>query len=339
MYSIPLYPHYFMSEENIILQSQQFTVSASCYPNNIATLTIKNKRGYIEILPFMGQMIWDAKFDNVSLRMDNMFSQPQHGKTIVDTYGCFAFHSGLLSNGCPTVNDNHPLHGEFPCARMDKAWLEISEESIRIVSEYEYVQGFGHHYLAKPSVTLKANEARFDIDMAVTNLSNYQPMPLMYMCHINYAYVENGVMSQNIPNEALQLRQSIPAHVKPTPEWEEFNKDILNGKIDANVLNKPQCYDPEIVYFADNLQQYADDLEFELTDPQQAVTFSTKFASNEFPNATRWILHNPDQKVAAFVLPATARPEGYLAAEKANTLQWLAAGETKSFHLNTGIKE
>ncbi len=339
MYQIPLYPDLFQNEEKVLLQSDEFKVTAFCYPDNICSLKIVNSRGYLEVLPFMGQMIWDAEFDGVSLRMKNMFSKPQRGKIIVDTYGCFSFHSGLLSNGCPTPNDNHLLHGEFPCATMDKAWLEIDENNVRIVSEYEYVQGFGHHYLAKPSVKLGAKTARFDIDMEVTNLSHYQPMPLMYMCHINYAYVENGTMSQNIPDNAWQLRQTIPAHVKPTAEWLAFNEDILSGKVNANILDKPEYYDPEIVYFADHLKQYATELEFNLTDPQQAVTFSTKFTSDDFPHATRWILNNPDQKVAAFVLPATARPEGYLAAEKAQTLQWLKAGETKYFSVNTGIKE
>ncbi len=338
MYHLPLHASLFTSEEKILIQSDAFTVSASCYPDNIATLTLKNSHGHLELLPFMGQMIWDAEFDDTSLRMDNMFTRPQRGKQIVDTYGCFAFHSGILSGGCPTPEDTHPLHGEFPCARMDAAWLEITDKQIRVVSEYEYVQGFGHHYRARPSVTLRADEARFDIDMEVKNLSNYQPMPLLYMCHMNYAYVENGVMSQNIPDTALQLRRSIPAHVQPTTAWQAFNDDILNGKVDANVLDKPDCYDPEIVYFADDLARYGEALSFELHNPQTGVTFSTIFSSRDFPHATRWILNNADQKVAAFILPATARPEGYLAAEKAGTLQWLAAGDSKHFHVNTGIK-
>lgn len=339
MYRIPLHASLFTSDNKTLLQSEAFTITASCYPDNIATLTLKNTRGHIELLPFMGQMIWDAEFDGTSLCMDNMFDKPQRAEEIVGTYGCFAFHSGLLSNGCPTPEDTHPLHGEFPCASMDSAWLEVSEDRIRVISEYEYVQGFGYHYRALPSITLRADKPRFDIAMDVTNLSNYQPMPLLYMCHMNYAYVENGIMSQNLPDEVLQLRRTIPAHVHPTPKWQAFNDDILAGNVNANVLDKPECYDPEIVYFADNLAKYATDLCFELKNPQTGVTFSTEFSSHDFPHATRWILNNPDQKVAAFILPATARPEGYLAAETANTLQWLGAGESKQFHVNTGIKE
>lgn len=222
---------------------------------------------------------------------------------------------------------------------MDNAYLEIEAGRIRIVSEYEYVRGFGYHYRAMPSVVLSADSPRIDIGMKVQNLSAYQAMPLIYMCHMNYAYVDNGIMRQNIPDQALQLRRSIPAHIRPTAEWQAFNEAILEGKINANVLDKPQCYDPEIVYFADDLAQYGEIMEFELSDPAKGINFSTRFSTREFPHATRWILHNPDQKVAAFVLPATARPEGYKAAEAAGTLQWLAAGECRSFTVNTGIKE
>ena len=339
MYRLPLPATLFTVEEQVILQSDAFTVSTKCYPQNIASLSIRNRRGHLELLPFMGQIIWDAVFDGHSLRMKNMFARPQPAAEIVDTYGCFAFHSGLLSGGCPAPEDTHPLHGEFPCARMDRAWLEISDDSIRLVSEYEYVQGFGHHYLARPSIRLGAAAARFDIEMEVENCSACQPMPLIYMCHMNYAYVEGGIMRQTLPDGAFSLRRTIPAHVHPTPAWQAFNEAILQGKVDANRLNQPDCYDPEIVYFADDLPQYGEALEFELHDPQRQFSFSTRFSSRDFPCATRWILYNPDQQVAAFVLPATARPEGYRAAAAAGTLQWLQAGESKHFHVNTGIKE
>lgn len=339
MYRLPLTTDLFADEHRTLLQSETFVVRTFRYPRGIASLMLENQRGFLEILPFMGQMLWNAEFDGHSLRMGNMFQKPHPAQEIIDTYGCFSFHSGLLGGGCPAPEDTHPLHGEFPCADMDNAWLEIADDHIRVVSEYEYVRGFGHHYRAHPSVTLRAGAARFDIGMAVKNLSAYQPMPLLYMCHMNYAYVDGGIMRQTLPDSAFQLRRSIPAHVRPTPVWQTFNADILAGKIDGNVLNKPDCYDPEIVYFADNLPQYGEQLEFELHNPHNGVTFSTRFASSDFPCATRWILRNPDQQVAAFVLPATARPEGYLAAEAAGTLQWLPPCASKRFHVNTGIKE
>lgn len=117
----------------------------------------------------MGQMIWDAQFDGHDLTMRNMFRQPKPAAEVVATYGCFAFHSGLLANGCPSPEDTHPLHGEMPCAAMDDARLELEGDSLRVTGRYEYVMGFGHHYQAQPAVVMRKASALFDIQMTVTN--------------------------------------------------------------------------------------------------------------------------------------------------------------------------
>ena len=67
--------------------------------------------------------------------------------------------------------------------------------------------------------------------------------------------------------------------------------------------------------------------------------FALQHKTSDFPCATRWIMHNPDLKVAAFVLPATCRPEGFNAAKRAGTLIYLKSGENKHFHVKTGLKD
>lgn len=329
MYKIPLQRGAYRSNTTLV-SSDEFTVTAWTYNSGIETVRIENSRGYVEVLPFLGQIIWDAEFDGRSLTMKNMFTEPKPANVIVDTYGCFAFHSGLLSAGCPAPDDTHPLHGEFPCAPFDEAWLEITEDSIAISGSYTYVQGFGHHYRAIPVVRLGAGATEFDIDLEVTNLSKYQPMPLQYMCHMNYAYVDGAEFGSSLPADAFKLRESVPAHVNPTPEWTAFNKEIVGKPYPA--LTEAEKYDPEIVWFADDLPQYGSDIEVTMGD------FFTKFDSTQFPVATRWVLYNADQQVAAFVLPGTSRPEGANAARKAGTLIELPAGETRQFHVRTGLR-
>lgn len=338
MLTIPLHRSLFTTTGVIVARTDDFTVTASTYSTGIESLTIEGSRGHVEVLPFMGQIVWDAVFDGVSLRMDSMFREPVPAKEITQTYGCFAFHSGLLAAGCPSAQDDHPLHGEFSCAEMQEAWLELEDGRIRVVSRYEYVMGFGHHYEARPHIEMRAGEPRFDIGLTVTNLSAYAPMPLQYMRHMNYAFVPGGRMRQTLPEGTFQLRRTVPAHVHPTEEWTALNEAILAGRFDADSLEGAEAFDPEIVYFADDLPQYGEDLEFTLEAPE-GPTFVTRFASSQFPVATRWILHNPDQRVAAFVLPGTSRPEGRLAAREAGTLIDLAAGETRTFLVTTGIKE
>ncbi len=97
-------------------------------------------------------------------------------------------------------------------------------------------------------------------------------------------------------------------------------------------------YDPEIVFMADKINQYGKKAVFEIDSPK-GYGFKTEFSTEEFTSATRWILYNEDQQVAAFVLPATCRPEGFLAAKKAGTLVILKQNEEKSFTVITGLKD
>lgn len=338
MFKIFLDRETFSTTRKTIAENDNFRATTFRYSSGIESLTVENSRGFVEVLPFMGQIIWNAEFDGTSLRMKNMFSEPKPAKEIVETYGCFAFHSGLLSAGVPAPEDTHPLHGEFATAPMDSAWLEVTDSEVRIVSSYEYTMGFGAHYKAVPSVKLAAGATQFYIDLEVTNLSDYAPMPLQYLCHMNYAFVEDGVMRESLPEGTFGLRRTIPAHVTPTPEWERLNEDLLAGKIDQHDLAQAKTFDPEIVYLADDLAKYGEEAEFELEAPD-GTTFFTKFQTSQFTNATRWILYNADQQVAAFVLPGTCRPEGFLAAKKAGTLIELKAHETRAFSVLTGIKE
>lgn len=338
MFTVELSRSQFTPTPQVIVSDEEFTVTAREYTTGVSSLVIANSRGHLEVLPFMGQIIWDAEFDGTSLRMKNMFAEPHPATLIEDTYGCFAFHSGLLGAGCPSPEDTHPLHGEFACARMDRAWLEVGEGSVAITGSYEYVKGFGDHYRARPKVTLGTGATTFTIEMEVTNLSDYQPMPLQYMCHMNYAYVEGATLTENLPAGSFRIRESIPAHVHPTPEWTAFNEAIKAGEVDTAKLAGSENYDPEIVFFADDLPQYGTDMRFELHAPD-GKTFRTEFSSADFPVATRWILWNPDQQVAAFVLPGTSRPEGRLAAKAAGTLIELGAQETRHFRVVTGLVE
>ncbi|OCH19020.1 DUF4432 domain-containing protein [Aliivibrio sp. 1S165] len=335
MFTIPLSKDLFKKEKNTVIKSDDFEVNTFRYNSGIEALEIKNSKGHLIVLPFMGQMIWDAEFLNTDLCMKNMFSEPKQAKSIIETYGCFAFHAGMISMGCPTPQDSHTLHGEMPCAPMDQAWLEVSAEQITIKGSYEYVMGFGDHYLAIPSVCLEKDASLFDINMRIKNLASVD-MPLQYMCHINAAYFDNAVMTQNLPDEAITLRESIPAHVRPTEQWSAYNENL---KISApiNTLDTPNMYDPEIVYCMDNISQYIKNASFKMHIGDKYLL--TEFSTLEFNSATRWLLYNGDQQVAAYALPATCRPEGFLTAKEKETLIYLKPNEERSFTVRTGICE
>ncbi|MFV9687272.1 aldose 1-epimerase family protein [Pantoea sp. KXB45] len=332
---LPLARDQFHPTPSTLLESEAFRVELFRYPSGIEAVRLHNRRGSVTVLPFLGQMIWEVQFDGHNLTMGHSFRQPLPARSIIDTYGCFAFHSGLLANGCPAPEDDHPLHGEMACARMDSAWLVLEDQTLSLEGEYDYVKGFGHHYLAAPAVRLQADRPRLTIDMTVTNLAG-APMPLQYMCHINSAWIDQGRFRQSIPDWAFQLRQSIPAHLRPTPAWRDYTDRLARDPLALQQLDQPQLCDPEIVFFADDLPQYGDEVQFELHAPQ-GYALMTRFSTAQFPHATRWLLHNPDQQVAAYILPATCRPEGFLAAQQAGTLITLKPGEQRHFSVETGL--
>jgi len=332
---LPLRREQFHLTPEVLLQSDDFRVELFRYPAGIEAVRIHNRRGSVTVLPFFGQMIWDVQFEGHTLTMGNSFKQPLPGNSIIDTYGCFAFHSGLLANGCPSPEDDHPLHGEMPCARMDSAWLVLDADTLSLEGECEYVKGFGHHYLAAPAVRLHADRPRLQIEMTVTNLAG-APMPLQYMCHLNSSWIAQGRFRQSIPDRAFRLRTSIPAHLRPTPAWRDYTARLAQDPQALQQLDQPQLCDPEIVFFADDLPQYGDEVQFELHAPA-GYAMMTRFSTAQFPHATRWLLHNADQQVAAYILPATCRPEGFLAAQQAGSLITLASGEQRHFSVETGL--
>ncbi|WP_296254816.1 MULTISPECIES: aldose 1-epimerase family protein [unclassified Pseudomonas] len=337
--TIALFAELFAGGEKTLLESADFRVLAWTYPSGVKALALENTRGRVVVLPYQGQMVWSAVFDGCDLTMRNMFEQPRPSPTVIGTYGCFMFHSGILRNGCPTPEDDHALHGEMPCAPMDSAWLEVGEDEagnfLRVGGEYEYVMGFGDHYRARPRVTLRAGSALFDVGMDVRNLAG-KPMELMYMAHMNYAYVANGRFDEPLGVERTRVRSSVPAHVKPTPAWSAYITELTEDASRLQTLDTPELYDPEIVCFFDGVKADANgDAHFLLKHPEGAA-FYTRYKPVQFEHAARWILHNADQQVAAFVLPATCEPEGYLAEKAKGNVRVLDAGQDASFSVTTG---
>lgn len=336
---IPLYPQAWSEASRTLLESAHFSVRAWTYPSGVKALSLENARGRLVVLPWQGQMIWAAEFDGCNLTMHNMFSQPRPSATVIGTYGCFMFHSGLLRNGCPAPEDDHPLHGEMPCAAMDSAWLQVGEDEqgawLRLGGDYEYVQGFGDHYRASPSVTLRAASGLFEIGMQVVNLAG-KPMDLMYMAHMNYAYIAGARLTQPLGCARTRVRSSVPAHVRPTPAWSAYMEELAVDPTRLQVLDSPQLYDPEIVCFFDQVRGDAHGQAHFFLEHPDGAAFHTRYSPQQFEHAARWLLYNSDQQVAAFVLPATCEPEGYRAEQAKGNVRSLQPGARAEFSLTTG---
>lgn len=331
----------FSEKPHVMASAEGLSVTGFRYPSGIEALLIENERGSIIVLPFMGQMVWGAEFDGIDLTMGNSFTMPRPATTIVETYGCFAFHSGILRNGCPSPQDNHLLHGEMACAKMDKAGLLFGQNEygayVEVTGEYEYVMGFGAHYLARPSVRLHAKETLIDITMDVENLSS-APMELMYMCHVNFAYEDGARIIQPVAftPDHVRVRTAVPGHVTPTDDYLALINELATDPSAMEVLDEPERYDPEQVFYIRDLPTDAEGMTHQMMQLPDKDGFAISYPVEAFPKTVRWILVNGDAQVAAFALPSTCEPEGYLAEKAKNNVRILASGERAVFPVRLG---
>ena len=306
------------------------------YDSGVEAIRLTNARGSVVVLPYMGQIVWSAVFDGVEMAMRSMFREPRPAKIIVETYGCLAYHAGLLRNGVPSPADTHALHGEMPCAEMDEAGIACGTDErgpwMAVTGSREYAMGFGAHYRATPRVVLRGDEAGCDIVMEAENLSA-APMDLMYICHVNFAFAEGARIVQPAPftPEHVVTRTVVPGHVTPNPDYRALLAELSADPARMRMLAEPHRYDPEQVFYIKGLNCGADGrVHFMLARPE-GDAFAIAWDPEAMPHTIRWILVNSDQSVAAFAMPATCEPEGYIAEKRKGNVLALAGGARVSF--------
>ncbi len=342
--TIALRRDFFAETERTILRSGDLTASLFRYSTGVEAVRIANPRGSVVVLPFMGQMVWRASFDGVELAMRGMFDEPRPGTTILDTYGCLAYHAGLLRNGTPAPEDNHPLHGEMPCMPMDEAGLEIGEDErgprMAVTGVRDYAQGFGAHYAVRPRVTLGAASTDFAMEIAVVNRAR-APMDLMYICHANFGFPEGARIVQPVPfdPEHVVTRTAVPGHVEPTERYRALVRDLAVDPSGAEVLDDPSRFSPEQVFYIDGLTPGADGLVHFLLQRPEGDGFTVAYDPVALPHAIRWLMADGDHEVAAIAMPGTCEPEGYIAESRKGHVRSLAPGEQARFTTHLGYAD
>ncbi|GHS93510.1 DUF4432 domain-containing protein [Synergistales bacterium] len=334
---------FFSENEKPICAWGNLEASLFIYSTGVHGIRLRNERGEIVVLPWNGQMVWEAIFDGHDLKMKNQFREPVDSTLLVDSYGAFLAHCGARRMGTPTPEDDHPLHGELPCAPYGRAFLTFGEDStgkfLSVGGVYSYKQGFGDFYDAMPDVRLYENSTMLDISMRVENLSNY-PMDLMYMCHVNFLAGEDTriVQSNGWSVQDMILRTSIPSHVKPTRKFLDFLEKLKTAPELTSHMRPGDEYDPEIVFFLRNVKEDANGYaHFMQVFPEGYAHYLTYKPSN-LNYHVRWILKDKNQQVLG-ILPATCEPEGYLAEKKKGTVRTLSPGCAAEFHVSAGLAD
>ena len=86
---VNLTPAMFGQCEKKLLENGSLNVFTFTYESGVNALRITSPRGEIIVLPYQGQQIWSAKFDDHELTMRSMFNQPNPTQQYLQNYGGF----------------------------------------------------------------------------------------------------------------------------------------------------------------------------------------------------------------------------------------------------------
>ncbi|MBQ4517297.1 MAG: DUF4432 family protein [Clostridia bacterium] len=343
MNRINLYKDFFVEKERTVFSGGNLTATLFKYSTGIEAVKLSNDKGYVTLLPFVGQQIWDMEFLGHNLVMKSIYDEPEVCQDFYgESYGAFLMHCGLTAMGNPTSEDTHTPHGELPIAKYNEAYIIIGEDEkgkyISLSGSYTYKRAFEHNYEFVPECRLYENAST--IEMNIT-LKNHKDLPLeyFYLCHINYRPVDGAQLYYTAKPENITAHHEVPegypaeAAAKTNAYLDRLDQDT--SIMDA-IDSKTQSYAPEIVFTCKyDADENGDAHTMQLLPDGYACYVSHK--PGELPFGIRWIARTEDEDALGMVLPATAQHMGYLYCKEHGLEKYLQPGETLTYHITTGI--
>lgn len=335
---------YFSEKEKVLVENEGIHVSTFLFDSGVHGLRINNNCGSIVLLPFQGQQIWSCNFYDRELTMKSMFSQPVQTRQYLETYGGFLLHCGATAMGVPSENDSHPLHGELPNAPYQKAYIRIGQDEkgryVGLGGQYHHIEAFKHNYLAEPFTKIYEDSSIIHTSMVLTNLKSTD-MELMYMMHVNFRPVDNGVLvySAECNPENVKVHVNVPTHLDSSSDAGEL-LDFLNKLVEKpelhNILKPGLIFDPEVLFTI----RYRADEEGNAYSMQVHPDGYASFISHkpsELEYGIRWISRSGDQDALGLVLPATAEHKGYTAEKEKGNIKIIPSGGKVAFSIQAGL--
>lgn len=316
---IPLTPAQFTAAETPVVTMGQVSVTSFAYQNGIAALRMVTPRADVVILPFVGQQVWRAVFDGRDVTMRSMFDEPVVTDRYLETYGAFFIHCGATAIGAPGPDDHHPLHGELPLARYETAVLVLDEAAGTVTLEgtYRHRVAFTVNYLATATLTLAGDDTAIEVGISIDN-RRAAPLDLMYLGHANFRPVPNGELVYSAPYtpQAVAVRQSVPAHIRPPAGYAAFVARLAADPTLHHRLSPDLPFDPEVV-FSVAMQADADGRAHAMQVHPQGHADFISYDASTLPMAIRWICRTHDQAGLGLALPSTSGVEGFSAEKSA----------------------
>ncbi len=333
----------FSDGKQVLFEGGELSAEIFTYSTGIEAVTLKNSNGYVTLLPFMGQMIWDMEFLNHNLVMKSIYDEPEVCQiNYGESYGCFLMHCGLTAMGNPTSVDTHLPHGELPIAKYKEAYILFGQDEkgkyISLSGKYSHKRAFEISYDFMPECRLYENSTCIELTI---NFKNNKDLPLeyFYLCHINYKPIDGSKLLYTAKHSDIIAHKEVPEdYIEPfaTKTREYLEKLDADMSIMDTIDRDSQSYAPEIVftckYYADN---NGDAHTMQILPDGYSCYVSHK--PEELPFGIRWIARTTDEDALGMILPATAEHKGYTYCKEKGYEKYLASGETMTFHITTGI--
>jgi hypothetical protein len=338
--TIHLSPQQFSEQERLLVEAGELQAFTFRFASGVEALRLKNSRGELLLLPYLGQQIWSAAFDGRNLTWRSMQDQPYYHRPLLETYGAFLVHCGISGMGVPGPVDSHPLHGELPVAVFQEAELLVGEDEagpyLGLSGTYHHTVTFNHNYLASPLVKLYAGKAVFPVSLAVHNLKNTS-MPLMYLAHVNFRPVDYGRLTYTAlaTPEHVRVRASFPSFVQVGEDFRLFVETLVDYPEKHHVFEPSLSYDPELVFAIDYLSDSTGWARTLQVHPDGGGDL-LRHRPAQLKRALRWISRTLDQQALGFE-PATAEGSGYTAELAKGNVEFLGPGDTWRCDLEMGL--
>ena len=331
----------FAKNEQVLYESGALCVSTFQYSTGIDAVMLKNDKGYITMLPYMGQMIWDMEFLGHNLKMKTPFKEPEvchhdYG----ESYGCFLMHCGLTAMGNPTAEDTHLPHGELPVATFKEAYVLVGEDEkgkyIALSGRYTHKRAYELDYAFMPECRLYEGASTIDVTVSFTN-NKELPLEYFYLCHINYRPVDGAKLLYTAKHSNIVAHDEVPENYPAGQNTKDYIKRLNQDmSIMDTIDSKSQSYAPEIVFTC----KYDSDANGEAHTCQMLPDGYACYVCHrpeELPFGVRWISRTKDEDALGMALPATAEHMGYLYCMEKGYARYLNQGETMTYHIKTGI--
>ena len=335
---------YFTEKETVLLTAGSLSVSLFKYSTGIEAVRLKNSRGDLVLLPYMGQMVWRCTFDGRELTMKSIYDEPMPCQHVYgESYGGFLMHCGLTAMGNPTAEDSHLPHGELPIAKYQTVFAVSGEDEkgayVALSGVYSHKRCFEQNYDFVPLVKLYEDSTAIDVTVTFTNHKDV-PLEYFYLCHINHRPVDGARLLYTAKRERIIVNHEVPENYYSADAAAATNAyldrlDTNQGLMDE-VGAPGQAYMPEIV-FCCFYEADADGNAYTMQkNPDGTATFVIH-RPEELPYGTRWIARTEDEDAMGMVLPATAEHKGYLYCKARGQERYLKKGESVTYRMSTGL--